>query len=58
MVTKEEFMSYENVRRSGVTNMFNVNYVVQLSGLSKEMCLDIMKNYGQYADVYLNGNKR
>lgn len=58
MVTKKEFMSYESVRRSGVTNMMNVSYVSNVSGLTKEQCFDIMKNYGKYADEYLNGNKR
>jgi len=45
MITKEQFQSYEAVRESGVTNMFAVNVVSDISGLSKNECLEIMKNY-------------
>lgn len=46
-ITKEEFKAYENIRSSGVTNMFNVTMVISLSGgvLDKEKCLNIMDNY-------------
>lgn len=54
-ITKEEFIAYEKVRQSGVTNMFNVELVSELSGLSREQCFEIMKNYGgldkQYPEV-------
>jgi len=55
-MTKEKFLAYENVREGGLTNMFNVRMVIELSGdeLTKEDCLDIMKNYEQYAKEYLN----
>jgi len=33
-MNKEKFMAYEEVRRSGVTNMFAVNTVMALSGLT------------------------
>ena len=52
MITKEKFEAYEDVRASGVTNMWAVNTVMAISGLSKEECLDIMKNYGEYAEKY------
>ena len=44
-ITKDEFGSYEAVRESGVTNMFNVSVVSDLSGLSKEKIFFIMENY-------------
>ena len=44
-ITQEEFESYEDVRESGVTNMFNVSVVSDYSGLSKEKIIDIMSNY-------------
>jgi len=47
-MNKEKFEAYEAVRESGVTNMFNVKLVGQLSGLSKEECFDIMDNYDVY----------
>ncbi len=48
-ITKKKFFEYERVRVSGVTKMFAVSVVMDISGLSKEECLDIMKNYGEYA---------
>lgn len=52
-ITKEQFMAYENVRKSGVTNMWAVDLVMELSGLTEEQCLFIMKNYGSLAKKYL-----
>ena len=45
MITKEQFESYEAVRELGVTNMFAVNNVCNLSGLTREQVFEIMKNY-------------
>ena len=44
-ISKEDFERYEQVRRSGVTNMFAVNVVEELSGLSRETIMTIIKNY-------------
>ena len=43
--TKEEFQAYEDVRISGVTNMFDVRTVTMLSGLDWDTILVIMKEY-------------
>jgi len=51
-MTKAKFQSYVDVQMSGVTNMFNVKMVSDLSGLTKDECLDIMKNYGTYEETY------
>jgi hypothetical protein len=51
-ITKDEFEAYESVRASGVTNMFAVNVVSQLSGLTREQILEIMKSYGQLTEKY------
>lgn len=53
IVTHKMFLQYEAVRQSGVTNMFNVRLVMQLSGLKRPEITDIMKNYGTYADKWL-----
>jgi hypothetical protein len=37
---------------SGVTNMYDVNTVGMLSGLSKAKIMDIMKNYGSYDKTF------
>jgi len=52
-ITKDEFMAYEGVRRSGVTNMFAVSVVMKISELSKEKVLKIMENYSELAEKYL-----
>jgi len=51
-ISKDEFESYEAVRESGVTNMFAVNVVSDLSGLTREQIMFIMKNYSQLMEQY------
>ena len=51
-VTREEFESYVEVQESGVTNMFDVKTVGQLSGLEKEQIMKIMTDYGQLKEKY------
>ena len=52
MITKNEFSSYVGVQKSGVTNMFDVNTVQALTGLSKAKIMNIMKNYSSYDETY------
>ena len=51
-ITKEQFEAYVNVQMSGVTNMFDVKTIGQLSGLEKEQIMEIMTNYGELKDKY------
>ena len=51
-ITKEQFEAYVDVQESGITNMFDVKTVGQLSGLEKEEIMSIMKNYGELKDKY------
>ena len=51
-VTEEEFEAYEDVRESGITNMFDVKMVQSLSGLEKEQIMTIMQHYGELKDKY------
>lgn len=45
-ITKDEIQAYEDCRKSGVTNMFAIKLVGELTGLSKEKLLYIMdKNH-------------
>jgi len=44
-ITKEEFKNYEQVRASGITNMFAVNVVSEYSGLANVTILTIMSHY-------------
>jgi len=51
-ITQEQFEAYVDVQTSGVTNMFDVKTVGELSGLEKEEIMTIMKNYGQLKEKY------
>lgn len=51
-ITQEQFEAYVDVQESGVTNMFDVKTVSQLSGLEKEDIMTIMKNYGELKEKY------
>lgn len=51
-ITKEDFEAYVGVQKSGVTNMWAVDLVCDLSGLDREQCFYIMKHYGELAERY------
>ena len=53
-ITQDDFQAYEDVRESGVTNMFNTSVVSDYSGLSKDKIVSIMQNYGALHDKYGN----
>ena len=53
-ITQDEFNAYEDVRESGVTNMFNVSVVSDYSGLSRDKIITIMENYNTLAEKYGN----
>lgn len=44
-IDADQFASYEVVRRSGITNMLDVNRVCLHSDLSREEVMHIIKNY-------------
>ena len=48
-ITRRKFNDYRRIQFSNITNMWAVQTVVDLSDdLTREECLDIMKNYGDY----------
>ena len=51
-ITQEQFEAYVDVQMSGVTNMFDVRTVGELSGLEKEQIMTIMKSYGELKEKY------
>ena len=53
-ITQEDYQAYEDVRLSGVTNMFAVSTVSDYSGLSKDKIVSIMKNYSALREKYGN----
>lgn len=51
-VTEEQFNKYREIQFSGVTNMIYVEHVVTLSGLTRECCLLIQKQYSELEKKY------
>lgn len=51
-ITRDDFEAYEAVRASGVTNMFAVTMVKELSGLDREVIRGIMRHYSDLATKY------
>lgn len=47
MINKKQFKTYVGIQMSGVTNMWDVNKVIQLSGytLDKKNVMEIMEDY-------------
>ena len=56
-ITKKQFKLYEMVRRSGITNMFDITKVSELSSLNKKTILIIMKDYSKLAEKFLSNKK-
>lgn len=51
-ITRDQFEAYREVQMSGVTNMFALSTVSELSGLSKDECFEIMSNYAGLEEKY------
>jgi hypothetical protein len=51
-ISREQFEAYVDVQESGVTNMFDVRTVSDLSGLDKQEIMTIMKSYGELKEKY------
>ena len=56
-VTRDEFEAYKDVQESGVTNMFDVNTVSELSGLGRPKIMEIMEKYEIYKRIYKENNE-
>lgn len=52
--TKEQFEEYVAIRNSGVTNMWDVNFITAISetGLNKNICLYTMEHFTELAEEY------
>jgi len=51
-ISSSDFASYVNVQKSGMTNMFDVKAVSQLSGLSIDEVKAIMNKYDELSEKY------
>lgn len=54
MITKKEFDKYEQIRLSGITNMFDLSRVIAESNniLTKDKCIKIQKNFEELGKKY------
>lgn len=52
MTSLEMYELYEDVRQSGVTNMWDFRIVSELTGLDKEQILFVMHNYSDLKKRY------
>lgn len=57
-INREKFEAYEDIRQTGITNMFAVNKVIELSKerggaeLDRKDIFEIMVNYNLYKETY------
>ena len=54
IITKEDFLDYETVRKSGMHNMMEPQ-AIALTDLSREQWIIIIKNYSELKNKYLGG---
>ena len=52
MITKEEYIAYEKVRRFDLTNMSDINVVQVLSGLTREKIIEIVEHFYELMEKY------
>ena len=52
--TQDQFEDYVDIRNSGITNMFDITRVCELSttGLTRDICIYIMKHFKSLAEEY------
>ena len=50
-ITRDDFMAFDDVRRSGEYNMLDPNARMS-AGLSKEKWIEIIRQYEQYENKY------
>ena len=54
-ITKDEFLDYETVKRSGFYNMLD-SQAREMTDLSEEQWITIIKNYSELKNKYIGGN--
>lgn len=50
--SREEFRKYQDLQFSGITNMFDIQFVQEITGLSREKIFYIMKHYSELENQY------
>lgn len=54
LISKEDFMKYERLRKSGIINMLDIESGMSYTGLSYAAYCKIIKRYKIYAEQWLN----
>tara|TARA_Y100001963_G_scaffold139975_1_gene206415 strand:- start:9 stop:188 length:180 start_codon:yes stop_codon:yes gene_type:complete len=54
-ITRDDFIAFANVRKSGIYNMLDSN-ARHAAGLSKEKWIEIIKRYEEYENKYKENN--
>ena len=57
IISEEDFLNFERVRKKGLTNMRNLKNVSWYSGLTEERVLKIMKDYKELSLKFNEGLK-
>ena len=52
-ITREQFLDYEAVRLSGVTNMSVITVIEELTELSRKQIFEIRKRYDELKKKYV-----
>ena len=56
-ITKEDFESFENVRKSGAIDVFSIKGVSELTGLERNKIFEILKFYDDLKQEYGEKNE-
>lgn len=51
-ISRQDFEAYEDVRQSGVVNMFDIRKVGELTGLEKPVIRQIMTEYTELKKLF------
>lgn len=57
IIHKDDFAKYVECQISGVTNMFDVERVCEITGLSREKVFEIMRNYEKCKYKFMEKSK-
>ena len=52
IVKKEHLLYLNDLRESGVTNMFDVGFICYATGLEKDKMLEIMRRWDELKELY------
>ena len=51
-ITKKDFKEYEEIQLSGKVNMFYINHISDLTGLTNDQIFEIQRNYAEFEDKW------